>query len=41
MAGDGEEGSDDGDAMEASFSFPGGIALYYDASEGKLEERRA
>ncbi|CAM9983282.1 unnamed protein product [Ectocarpus sp. 6 AP-2014] len=34
VAGDGEEGSDDGDAMEASFSFPGGIALYYDSSEG-------
>ncbi|CAN0004921.1 unnamed protein product, partial [Ectocarpus fasciculatus] len=33
VAGDGEEGSDDGDAMEASFSFPGGIALYYDSSE--------
>lgn len=39
VAGDGEEGSDDGDAMEASFSFPGGIALYYDSSEGLLEER--
>lgn len=36
MAGDGQEGSDDGDAMEASFSFPGGIALYYDSSEGQL-----
>lgn len=40
MAGDGEEGSDDGDAMEASFSFPGGIALSYDSSEGLLEEER-
>lgn len=34
VAGDGQEGSDDGDAMEASFSFPGGIALYNDSSEG-------
>eukprot|EP00903_Cladosiphon_okamuranus_P018631 g17149.t3 len=34
VAGDGQEGFDDGEAMEASFSFPGGIALYYDSSEG-------
>lgn len=38
MAGDGQEGSDEGDAMEASFSFPGGIALYYDSSEGEFGE---
>jgi len=36
VAGDGLEGSDDGDALEASFSFPGGIALFYDASEGRV-----
>lgn len=35
VAGDGEEGSDDGDAAEASFSYPGGIALYYDDSESE------
>lgn len=35
VAGDGEEGSDDGDATEASFSYPGGIALYYDDSESE------
>ncbi|CAM9756937.1 unnamed protein product [Scytosiphon promiscuus] len=34
VAGDGEEGFDDGDALEASFSYPGGIALYYDSSGG-------
>lgn len=37
VAGDGEEGSDDGVATEASFSFPGGISLYYDSSEGIIK----
>lgn len=39
VAGDGQEGFDDGDAMGASFSFPGGIALYYDSSEGQMGSR--
>ncbi|CAM9450628.1 unnamed protein product [Ascophyllum nodosum] len=34
VAGDGREDSDDGVAAEASFSFPGGIALHYDATGG-------
>lgn len=36
VAGNGEEGSDDGLATEASFSFPGGITLYYDESDGEF-----
>ena len=35
VAGDGREDSDDGVAAEASFSFPGGIALHYDATGGE------
>lgn len=34
VAGTGEDGFDDGIATEASFSYPAGIALYYDDTEG-------
>lgn len=35
VAGDGTEGSDDGPAAEASFSYPAGIALHYHATDGE------
>ena len=37
VAGSGEEGYEDGDATAASFSFPGGIALFYDSSGGERQ----